>query len=162
MIEATFPFNDEVLREAYALHRAVRRWTKWLAFAAWLLCGWGVWLLAKEHRWVLGGTLLGVGGLILIWPWIARALWLRVVRENPFYDSDVRCRFDTGGFVFSANGQGIKVPWENTFKIVEGKTGYLIYPKSGSFYYIPARGFATDIDAERVKGVFLSEKMSRV
>jgi hypothetical protein len=161
VIEATFPFNDEVLSEAYAMHRAVRRWTKWLRFFAWLACAWGVWLLAKEQRWVLGGIVLGAGALVLIWPRIARALWLRVIRENAFYGAEVHCQFDTTGFVFAANGQGIKVPWEDTFKIVEGETGYLIYPKSGAFYYIPGRGFATDIDAERVKGLFLSEKMRR-
>ena len=161
MIEARFPFDDEVLGEAYKMHRGVRRWTKWLAAAAWLACAVGAWLLVRDRAWTLGGALLGGGLLVLVWPRIARALWLRVVRENPYFGKEIQCQFDTAGFTFAAEGQGLKVRWEDTFKIIEGDTGYLIYPKSGAFFYIPGRGFATDIDAERVKGLFLSEKMRR-
>ena len=162
MIEATFPFNKEILSEAYDVHRGVRRWTKWLRFFAWVAFAGGVWLLAKEQRFLLGGIVAGVAALVLVWPRISRALWLRVIADHPFFGNDVRCQFDTRGFAMVAKGQGLKVAWEDTFKIVEGDRGYLIYPKSGAFYYIPARGFATDIDAERVKGLFLSEKMRRV
>ena len=161
MIEATFPFNKETLSEAYNVHRGVRRWTKWLTFFAWVALAGGVWLLAKEQRFVAGGIVCGGAALVLVWPRISRALWLRVIGEHPFWNQEVRCQFDTRGFVMAAKGQGIKVAWEDTFKIVEGDRGYLIYPKSGAFYYIPARGFATDIDAERVKGLFLSEKMRK-
>ena len=161
MIEATFPFNKEILSEAYDVHRGVRRWTKWLRVLAWVALAGGVWLLAKEQRFLLGGIVCGVAALVLVWPRISRALWLRVIGEHPFFDQEVRCQFDTRGFAMAAKGQGIKVAWEDTFKIVEGDSGYLIYPKSGAFYYIPARGFATDIDAERVKGLFLSEKMRK-
>ena len=161
MIEAKFPFNKEVLSEAYGVHRGLRRWTKWLRFFSWVALAGGVWLLAKEHRFLEGGIVAGVATFLLVWPFLSRALWLRVIGEHPFFDQEVRCQFDTRGFVMAAKGQGIKVAWEDTFKIVEGDRGYLIYPKSGAFYYIPARGFATDIDAERVKGLFLSEKMRR-
>ena len=162
MIEAKFPFNKEVLSEAYAVHRGVRKWTKWLRFFSWVAIGVGVWwMVAKPPYFFRGAALCAIGVFELVWPYISRALWLRVIGEHPFYDQEVRCQFDTKGFAMVANGQGIKVAWEDTFKIVEGDTGYLIYPKSGAFYYIPARGFATDIDAERVKGVFLSEKMRK-
>ena len=161
MIEAKFPFNKEILSEAYDVHRGVRRWTKWLRVLAWAALAGGVWLLAKEQRFVSGGIVCGVAALVLVWPRISRALWLRVIGNHPFFDQEVRCHFDTKGFAMATKAQGIKVAWEDTFKIVEGDRGYLIYPKSGAFYYVPARGFATDIDAERVKGLFLSEKMRR-
>ena len=161
MIEAKFPFNAEVLKEAYDMHRGLRRWTKWVRFSSWLALAGGVWLLAKEQRFLEGGIVFGVAAFMLVWPYLSRALWLRVIGEHPFYGKEVTCQFDTQGVILGADGKGIKVPWEDTFKIVEGDTGYLIYPKSGAFYYIPARGFATDIDAERVKGLFLSEKMRR-
>ena len=161
MIEAKFPFSEEVLKEAYNVHRGVRRWTKWVRVLAWLALAGGVWLLAKEQRFLAGGIVAGVAAFMLVWPRLSRALWLRVIGEHPFYGKEVTCQLDTLGFILAADGKGIKIPWEDTFKIVEGDTGYLIYPNSGAFYYIPARGFATDIDAERVKGLFLSEKMRR-
>ena len=161
MIEAAFPFNAAVMREAYDVHRGVRRWTKWLRFFAWLALIAGIWIIAKEQRFTAGGIVCGVAALFLIWPRISRALWLKAIASHPFFGSQVRCQFDTAGFVFASKGQGIKVAWDDTFKIVEGDCGYLIYPKSGAFYYIPASGFATEIDAERVKGVFLSEKLRR-
>jgi len=161
MIEAKFPFDADVLSEAFDVHRGVRRWTKWLRFFAWVACAAGLWLLLKEQRYLVGGIVLGLGFLTLIWPKVQRALWLKVIGAHPFFGQEVRCQFDTAGFLMVAKGQGIKIAWEDTFKIVEGDRGYLIYPKSGAFYYIPARGFATDIDAERVKGLFLSEKMRR-
>ena len=161
MIEATFPFNDEVMREAYDLHRSVRHWPKFLRFLAVLACAWGAWLLAKEHSYMAGGLVLGGGVLVLLWPRAARALWIVGLRQNAMYGKEVRCRFDTKEMVMLANGQGMRLLWDDTFKIVEGGTGYLIYPKTGAFFYIPARGFATDIDAERVKGYFLAEKMQR-
>jgi hypothetical protein len=160
-IEAKFPFDADVMAEAFDVHRGVRRWTKWLRVFAWLALAAGVWLIAKERSYEIGGVVAGVAAVVIVWPRLARALWLNAISAHPFFGKEVRCRFDTQGFVMIADNQGIKLAWDDAFKIVEGKYGYLIYPKSGAFYYIPARGFATEIDAERVKGFFLSEKMRR-
>ena len=160
-IEATFPFNEEVLGEAYALHRSVRRWPKLLAFLAWVALASGAWLLIRDHNYLVGGIVAGVAAATLLLPRLNRALWLQSLKQNPWYGAEVRCRFDTSEMLMAANGKGLRLRWEDTFKIVDGPLGYLIYPKAGAFYYIPARGFATDIDAERVKGFFLSEKMRK-
>lgn len=161
MIEAAFPFNKETLKEAYRVHRSLRRWTKWLRFFSWVALAGGLWLLVKERRFLEGGIVCGIAAFLLVWPYLSRALWLRVIGDHPFFDQDLRCRFDTQGFAMAAKGKGIQLAWDEVFKIVEGDRGYLIYPKSGAFYYIPASGFATEIDAGRVKGLFLSEKMRR-
>ena len=64
MIEAAFPFNKEVLKEAYSVHRGLRRWTKWLRFFSWVALAGGVWLLAMERRFLEGGIVAGVAAFM--------------------------------------------------------------------------------------------------
>lgn len=160
-IEASFLLDRQVMAQAYANHRKVRRLPRLVASAGVLAAVWGLWLVAGEARTVAGGVTLGAGLLALLLPMVSRVGWLRAVEDNPFFGRQVSCQFTDEGFTMAAEGKGIRVPWDDIHKIVEGENGYLIYPRRGAFYYIPADGFATDIDADRVKGFFLSEKMRR-
>lgn len=160
-IDATFHFGREVMMEAHREHRAVRRWPRLMKIGAYVAAAWGAWLLVGEGRHLAGGIWLGAGLLALLLPLVSRAGWLRAIEDNPLYGQDVHCQFSTEGFMMAAEGRGVRVLWDQIHKIVEGDTGYLIYPKRGAFFYIPASGFATEIDADRVKGLFLSEKMRR-
>ncbi len=159
MIEATFPFNEEVMTEAYETHRDARRWPRYQRLLAWIAGGWGGYLVGMGGGLWPGGTLLAGALIAGFWPRLSCRLWLSVLKLHPFWDAEVRCRFDTTQMVMLAKGEGMRLLWEDTYKIVPGTHGYLIYPKTGAFYYIPARGFSTEIDAERVQGLFLSEKM---
>ena len=102
--------------------------------------------------------LYGFGFVVLVrvfLPWNLR----RQFSKRPDHDAEIEWRISEEGLRSKTPHGKSEVSWAAFFKVVETKRGFLFYPSSRIFHWLPRAGFASDLEFEKVSQ--LAEKNAK-
>jgi hypothetical protein len=97
----------------------------------------------------LSVLLYGLGGVAfvrILRPWILR--WQ--FSKRPDRNSEIEWRISNAGIRSKTNNGNADQSWAAFTKVVQTKGGFLFYPTSQIFHWLPRCGFASDSDFDRV------------
>jgi len=158
MIKISYPFAEAYFVELYRAQRKSFHKFEELSVIAFFILWGGNQIFLRAN--ISSGLL-----------WIALALcysllflttewrYKRSIRKSPHYGAIVTWNLSEEGF--RAGDMDCTMNWSKMSKIIETKTGFIIYPKrfDNSVYYLPYSAFLSREDIETVRGYMIASKV---
>jgi hypothetical protein len=145
VIKASFRWSANELLAAHRAHyRHSPSWVKirrmfWLAVACLVVCGLSV--ILRDGSLILGTAFFAFALGVLISPLKLRRMLLKHYAQRPDRDTVVNYEFTPDQIVIRTEAACTTLEWRFITRVLQTSKGFLLYPHSQSFHWVPVHGF---------------------